>query len=136
MALRIVRKMDELEREIGKIKTMTHDITVFLNGLELLEDYEHSQARSLIQEKIVNIEHLVKSLNELQHSLILPPRAEKIKPAPPPEPEHEHEVIQIEDMDHLHKILDEIAQTPPEPKPKPEPKPIRIVPTITRRSRR
>ena len=133
MALRIVRKMDELEREIKRIETMTHDITVFLNGLELLEDYEHSQARTLIQKKIVNIEHLVKSLNELQHSLILPPRPEHV-PEPEPEPEPEIEVVEVEDMDHLHKILDEIAQTPREPQPQPQP--IRIVPTITRRSRR
>lgn len=69
MALRIVRKMDELQREIGKLETMSHDIKVFLNGLELLEENEHNQANKMMNEKIDVINSLIDILGGLKESL-------------------------------------------------------------------
>jgi len=69
MAVRIARKLGELEREIDNLGRETHDLIVLLNGLGFMENDVYKLARQQVSGKVDKVENLIERLVELKEKM-------------------------------------------------------------------
>lgn len=127
MAVRIARKLGELEREIDNLGRETHDLIVLLNGLGFMENGIYKLARQQVSGKVGKVSKLIEKLVELKEKMSgLPERTPEPPFVRPPAP------IKIPEV-----VVGQVKKDKtPEALPEVEVKKIRITAPKSRSSRR